>query len=50
MKAVLWTDVVQVLIILGSILGVLIEGCRRVGGLHQMWHIAQQGQRVHPME
>ena len=50
MKAVLWTDVIQFLIMVAGLLGAFIEGCRRVGGLSQVWHIAQQGQRLHPMK
>ncbi|XP_072020461.1 sodium-coupled monocarboxylate transporter 1-like [Amphiura filiformis] len=40
MKAVLWTDVFQILVIIAGILAAVIEGCRRIGDVSQIWEAA----------
>ena len=46
MKAVLWTDTVQVCIMFGAILAVIIKGSLDVGGFEAVWQTAQNGQRI----
>ena len=46
MKAVLWTDVFQMLVMLSGFLAAIIEGCRRVGGFDKMWQICEDNERI----
>ncbi|XP_022090137.1 sodium-coupled monocarboxylate transporter 1-like [Acanthaster planci] len=46
MKAVLWTDVFQTCVMFGGFLAVIIEGTIRVGGLGNVWQIAEEGGRI----
>ncbi|XP_064613869.1 sodium-dependent multivitamin transporter-like [Liolophura sinensis] len=46
MKAVLWTDSFQVIMMFMSILAVLIQGFIEVGGISRAWEIATQNERI----
>ncbi|XP_072028255.1 sodium-coupled monocarboxylate transporter 1-like [Amphiura filiformis] len=46
MKAVLWTDVFQVFVMLAGLFAVIIEGCRRLGGMDVMWQKCDEGERL----
>ncbi|XP_063968606.1 sodium-coupled monocarboxylate transporter 1-like [Lytechinus pictus] len=46
MKAVLWTDVFQVIVMMIGFLAIVIETCRRLGGLGEAWRIADEGGRI----
>ncbi|CAC5394419.1 SLC5A6 [Mytilus coruscus] len=46
MKAVVWTDTVQVLIMFAGMLILLIFGCRKLGGLDVAWRVADQNDRI----
>ena len=46
LKAVLWTDVFQVSIMLAGLLAVIIEGSMRLGGLREAWSIADERDRI----
>ncbi|XP_072046249.1 sodium-coupled monocarboxylate transporter 1-like [Amphiura filiformis] len=46
MKAVLWTDTFQTFIMLSGFLAVIIEGCRRLGGMDVMWKLCEEGGRI----
>nr|XP_054748056.1 sodium-coupled monocarboxylate transporter 2-like [Lytechinus pictus] len=46
MKAVLWTDVFQVTLMVIGFIAVIIQGAINVGGLDKAWHIAAIGQRL----
>ena len=46
MKAVLWTDVFQMLVMLSGFFAAIIEGARRLGGLDEVWRIAREGERI----
>ncbi|XP_037075870.1 sodium-coupled monocarboxylate transporter 1-like [Pollicipes pollicipes] len=46
MKAVLWTDTVQVVIMFGAMLAVIIKGSFDVGGFSEVWEISRQGDRI----
>ncbi|CAH1253684.1 SLC5A6 [Branchiostoma lanceolatum] len=46
MKAVIWTDTFQTVIILAGQLAVLIQGSIDVGGFHKVWDIATSGKKV----
>ena len=46
MKAVLWTDVFQVVIMLGGFFAVIIKGCLELGGMDVMWQKCEDGGRI----
>ncbi|XP_075146357.1 sodium-dependent multivitamin transporter [Haematobia irritans] len=46
-KAVVWTDVVQAAIMVISVTLVCILGVIKVGGFAEVFHIAQEGRRLH---
>ena len=46
MKAVIWNDVVQVLVMLGGLIAVVIVGSQRVGGFTKVWNILEKGGRL----
>ncbi|ELT90273.1 hypothetical protein CAPTEDRAFT_177302 [Capitella teleta] len=46
MKAVLWADTAQMVIMLGGILAVIIQGTISVGGMGKVWQIAEDGGRI----
>ncbi|CAG0882593.1 unnamed protein product [Darwinula stevensoni] len=45
-KAVVWTDVFQVCIMLGGMLVIIIYGTVLVGGIHEVWRINAEYQRI----
>ena len=46
MKAVLWTDTFQIVIVAIAFLAVIIGGSMNVGGFREMWRINEQGGRI----
>lgn len=50
MKAVLWADTLQVLIMFAGIFAVLIEGCRVLGGMEKAWNTAKDNGRIELLE
>ncbi|GFY54519.1 putative sodium-dependent multivitamin transporter [Trichonephila inaurata madagascariensis] len=46
MRAVLWTDLFQALIMLSAACVVCVKGTLDVGGLSEVWRIAEKGQRI----
>ncbi|KAM9383354.1 sodium-dependent multivitamin transporter isoform 2-T4 [Phaethornis superciliosus] len=46
LKAVIWTDVFQTLVMLAGQLAVIVVGAQRVGGMAHVWHLAQQEGRI----
>lgn len=46
MKAVLWADTVQMLIVYAGMLTILIEGCKVLGGIDKAWDIANRNGRI----
>ena len=46
MKAVMWTDVFQVVMMIAGLIAVVIKGSIDQGGFHNVWEIARQGDRV----
>ena len=46
MKAVLWVDTVQSLIMVAGLLSVMIGGIWKVGGIREVWRIADEGGRI----
>ncbi|KAK3863994.1 hypothetical protein Pcinc_030258 [Petrolisthes cinctipes] len=48
MKAVVWTDALQFMVLLGGIVGVLVKGVIEVGGMGRVWDIAVQHNRAGP--
>ncbi|XP_041356385.1 sodium-coupled monocarboxylate transporter 1-like [Gigantopelta aegis] len=47
MKAVVWTDVFQSLVMLAGLLAILIEGSMIIGGMDQVWRINDEWGRIH---
>ncbi|CAG0882591.1 unnamed protein product [Darwinula stevensoni] len=46
LKAVVWTDAIQIFLMLAGILAVIIYGVVDVGGFQQVWNIAQEYNRT----
>ncbi|XP_071964294.1 sodium-coupled monocarboxylate transporter 1-like isoform X1 [Antedon mediterranea] len=46
MKAVLWTDVFQVTVMVIGFLAIIIRGSMDVGGLDRVWNISAEGGRI----
>ncbi|XP_022088819.1 solute carrier organic anion transporter family member 1B2-like isoform X2 [Acanthaster planci] len=45
-KAVIWTDAIQMLLIFATIVVVIIKGSLEMGGIGNVWRIAQEGGRI----
>lgn len=45
-KAVVWTDVFQTIVIFGALITVIIKGAIDVGGLPEVWIKAKESQRT----
>nr|XP_054759803.1 sodium-coupled monocarboxylate transporter 2-like [Lytechinus pictus] len=45
-KAVLWTDAFQTLVMAGGIVAIIIAGSMEVGGFNKVWAIADEGERI----
>ena len=46
MKAVLWTDVFQMCVMMAGFLAVIIQGSILLGGFKKAWEIADNGGRI----
>ena len=46
MKAVLWTDTFQVVMMISGVLAALIQGSIELGGFSKAWDIAAQSGRI----
>ena len=46
MKAVMWTDVFQVTMMMAGLLAVIIQGSIDNGGFINIWQIAKEGGRI----
>ncbi|XP_033113679.1 sodium-coupled monocarboxylate transporter 1-like [Anneissia japonica] len=46
MKAVLWTDVFQVTVMVVGFVAIIIKGSMEVGGLDRVWNISAEGGRI----
>lgn len=46
MKAVIWSDVFQVIVMLGGLIAVLIVGTIKVGGFGKVFDLLEKGQRL----
>ncbi|XP_064614404.1 sodium-coupled monocarboxylate transporter 1-like isoform X2 [Liolophura sinensis] len=46
LKAVIWTDVFQTLVMVAGMLAVLIQAIIEVGGMGRMWHLAEEKGRI----
>ncbi|KAL4240918.1 Sodium-coupled monocarboxylate transporter 1 [Mactra antiquata] len=47
MKAVLWTDTFQVVMMIIGLMATLIQGCIEMGGFSNAWEIAKRNERVY---
>jgi Na+/proline symporter len=46
MKAVIWTDSLQVIIMFAGMLTILITGSIKLGGLDVAWRVADENNRI----
>ncbi|XP_037802901.1 sodium-coupled monocarboxylate transporter 2-like isoform X2 [Penaeus monodon] len=46
LRAVVWTDVVQMAVVLAGTVSVVVVACVRVGGLEEVWKIAETADRT----
>lgn len=46
MKAVLWTDLFQSLLMFSAVFAVIAKGTIDVGGLSEVWRLADEGKRI----
>ncbi|XP_063186920.1 sodium-dependent multivitamin transporter isoform X2 [Chroicocephalus ridibundus] len=46
LKAVIWTDVFQTLVMFAGQLAVIVVGARRVGGMARVWRLAEQQGKI----
>lgn len=46
MKAVLWADTAQVVVMVAGVVAVIIRGCIVSGGIGHVWHTAVEGGRM----
>lgn len=46
LRAVLWTDTFQTFVVVGGLIGIIVMGCGRLGGMSEVWRISQEGQRI----
>ncbi|KAM9617179.1 sodium-dependent multivitamin transporter isoform 2-T2 [Morphnus guianensis] len=46
LKAVIWTDVFQTLVMFAGQLAVILVGAQRVGGMARVWHLAEQEGKI----
>ncbi|XP_063957351.1 sodium-coupled monocarboxylate transporter 1-like isoform X1 [Lytechinus pictus] len=50
LKAVVWTDTLQGIIMIVGVVALIIKGTMVVGGLDKVWQIAEQGDRIQFLE
>lgn len=50
LKAVIWTDVFQTLVMFAGQLAVIVVGARRVGGMARVWRLAEQQGKISGIE
>lgn len=46
LRAVVWTDTLQFLVMAGSVIAICIIGTIQIGGFSDVWNIADRGGRV----
>ena len=46
MKAVVWTDSFQMVVMFAGMLTLLISGCIKLGGIDVAWDVAYQNDRI----
>lgn len=50
LKAVVWTDVIQTMMMFSAILLVIIKGTTDIGGVGVLWERAMESGRIEPPE
>lgn len=50
LKAVIWTDVFQTLVMFAGQLAVIAVGAQRVGGMARVWRLAEQEGKISGIE
>uniref|UniRef100_A0A5K3FSX5 Sodium-coupled monocarboxylate transporter 2 n=3 Tax=Mesocestoides corti TaxID=53468 RepID=A0A5K3FSX5_MESCO len=49
-RAVVWTDLIQTIVMLGGFVLILVFGCQQVGGIERIWEIASRDQRLNVLD
>lgn len=47
MKAVVWTDSIQIMLMYGTLILIIVKGTLNVGGLSVIWNRNVAGGRIH---
>lgn len=50
LKAVVWSDAFQMVVMMAGFLTVLVQGTHKSGGISAVWETAQAGQRLNVFE
>lgn len=50
LKAIVWSDAFQMVVIVAGFLIVLVQGTHKSGGISAVWETAQAGQRLNVLE
>ncbi|XP_061189213.1 uncharacterized protein LOC133197269 [Saccostrea echinata] len=46
LRAVVWTDTFQTFVVVGGLIGIIIMGSNKLGGIGEVWRISQEGERI----
>ena len=46
MKAVIWTDTIQMAVMLAGQIAIVVQGSLRMGGISEVFRVAQEGGRL----
>ena len=46
LRAVVWTDTFQTVVVVGGLVGIIVVGCNHLGGLDKVWELAEAGGRI----
>lgn len=46
MKAVVWTDTIQTVVMFGALIVVVVMGTISIGGFAEVWRINDEGERL----
>lgn len=50
LRAVVWTDLLQTIVMFIGLVLLMVFGCQEVGGIKRVWNLARDGQRLNLFE
>nr|CDS30856.1 sodium coupled monocarboxylate transporter 1 [Hymenolepis microstoma] len=50
LKAVVWTDLLQTIVMIIGLVLIMVFGCQDVGGIERIWDLARKGQRLNTFD